>query len=257
MKSRKKTQRKWESTYHQIPEEYNSLSKKEKEFLSKFKNIAGEYLEDWEFIELFKKNNFDEEQISKELNKIILGDDFKWKEIKNGKAVTTRSTDQIRKKQRYYKTEKNYNNMYDKNEDDNNRNESYNKRKMKGSYHKNIKDFYHYVSKKPKRPFQKCIEVPSDYLPLKNNINNNNITDNKAIIKTDNNDINNNNKITSSKSANNINNKIINELQNKKTLPMNINNINKIEETKNDENDKIISEEEEQRKIILIKGHLI
>ena len=256
MKSRKKTQRKWESTYHQIPEEYNSLSKKEKEFLSKFKNIAGEYLEDWEFIELFKKNNFDEEQISKELNKIILGDDFKWKEIKNGKAVTTRSTDQIRKKQRYYKTEKNYNNIYDKNEDDNNRNESYNKRKMKGSYHKNIKDFYHYVSKKPKRPFQKCIEVPSDYLPLKNNINNNNITDNKAIIKTDNNDINNNNKITSSKSANNINNKIINELQNKKTLPISINNINKIEETKNDENDKIISEEEEQRKIILIKGEV-
>ena len=264
MKSRKKNQRKWESAYHQIPEEYTTLSKKEKEFLSKYKNIAGEYLEDWEFIELFKKNNFDEEQISKELNKIILGDDFKWKEIKNGKAVTTRSTDQIRKKQRYYKGEKNYNNIYDKTEDDNNRNESYNKRKKKGSYHKNINDFYHYVSKKPKRPFQKCIEVPSDYLPLKNNSNNNNnISDNKSIIKTDNNinnnDINTNNIITSSKSANNINNKIINELQNKKTLPMNINNINninKIEETKNDENDKIISEEEEQRKIILIKGEV-
>ena len=34
-----------------------------------------------------------------------------------------------------------------------------------------MNDFYHYVSKKPKRPFQKCIEVPSDYLPLKNNNN--------------------------------------------------------------------------------------
>ena len=261
MKSRKKTQRKWESTYHRIPEEYNSLSKKEKEFLSKYKNIAGDYLEDWECIELFKKNNFDEEQISKELNKIVLGDEFKWKEIKNGKAVTTRSTDQIRKKQRYYKSEKNYNNTYEKNEDDSNSNKSYNKRKKKGSYHKNINDFYHYVSKKPKRPFQKCIEVPSDYLPLKNNINsNNNISENKNIINTDNNinnnnDINNNNnniKITPSKSANNINNKI-NELQNKKALSI---NMNKIEETKNDENEKITSEEEEQRKIILIKGEV-
>ena len=276
MKSKKKNQRKWESNHYQQSEDYVP-TKKEKEFLSKYRSIAGEYLEDWEFIELFKKNNFDEEQISKELNKIILGDDFKWKEIKNGKPVTTRSTDQVRKKQRYYKTEKNYNNAYDKNDED--RNESNNKRKIKGSYHKNLNDFYHYVNKRPKRPFQKCIEVPSDYLPMKNNNNNNynNVQDNKNVINTDNNDNNNhnnnldnnfssNNKIIPSKSANNIikidknTNKIINEIQqsndNKKAIikPLPV-NMNKIEETKNEENEKITSEEE-QRRIILIKGEV-
>ena len=270
MKSKKKSQRKWESLHYQSPGKY-SYSKKEKEYLSKYRKIAGEYLEDWELIELFKKNNFDDDLISKELNKIILGDDYKWKEIKNGKPVTTRSTDQVRKRQKYYKADKAYM-KYEKTEGDN---ESNNKRKIKGSFHKNLNDFYHYVSKKPKRPFQKCIEVPSDYLPLKNN---NNIQENQNIINTDDNinnndDINNNNnKIIPSKSANNIikidneKNKI-NELGNnininndnkkaiKKALPINMNMNNKMEETKNNESDKIISDEE-QRKIILIKGEV-
>ena len=270
MKSKKKSQRKWESLHYQSPEKY-SYSKKEKEYLSKYRKIAGEYLEDWELIELFKKNNFDDDLITKELNKIILGDDYKWKEIKNGKPVTTRSTDQVRKRQKYYKADKAYM-KYEKTEGDN---ESNNKRKIKGSFHKNLNDFYHYVSKKPKRPFQKCIEVPSDYLPLKNN---NNIQENQNIINTDDNinnndDINNNNnKIIPSKSANNIikidneKNKI-NELGNnininndnkkaiKKALPINMNMNNKMEETKNNESDKIISDEE-QRKIILIKGEV-
>ena len=270
MKSKKKSQRKWESLHYQSPEKY-SYSKKDKEYLSKYRKIAGEYLEDWELMELFKKNNFDDDLISKELNKIILGDDYKWKEIKNGKPVTTRSTDQVRKRQKYYKADKAYM-KYEKTEGDN---ESNNKRKIKGSFHKNLNDFYHYVSKKPKRPFQKCIEVPSDYLPLKNN---NNIQENQNIINTDDNinnndDINNNNnKIIPSKSANNIikidneKNKI-NELGNnininndnkkaiKKALPINMNMNNKMEETKNNESDKIISDEE-QRKIILIKGEV-
>ena len=270
MKSKKKSQRKWESLHYQSPEKY-SYSKKEKEYLSKYRKIAGEYLEDWELIELFKKNNFDDDLITKELNKIILGDDYKWKEIKNGKPVTTRSTDQVRKRQKYYKADKAYM-KYEKTEGDN---ESNNKRKIKGSFHKNLNDFYHYVSKKPKRPFQKCIEVPSDYLPLKNN---NNIQENQNIINTDDNinnndDINNNNnKIIPSKSANNIikidneKNKI-NELGNnininndnkkaiKNALPINMNMNNKMEETKNNESDKIISDEE-QRKIILIKGEV-
>ena len=270
MKSKKKSQRKWESLHYQSPEKY-SYSKKEKEYLSKYRKIAGEYLEDWELIELFKKNNFDDDLITKELNKIILGDDYKWKEIKNGKPVTTRSTDQVRKRQKYYKADKAYM-KYEKTEGDN---ESNNKRKIKGSFHKNLNDFYHYVSKKPKRPFQKCIEVPSDYLPLENN---NNIQENQNIINTDDNinnndDINNNNnKIIPSKSANNIikidneKNKI-NELGNnininndnkkaiKKALPINMNTNNKMEETKNNESDKIISDEE-QRKIILIKGEV-
>ena len=270
MKSKKKSQRKWESLHYQSPEKY-SYSKKEKEYLSKYRKIAGEYLEDWELMELFKKNNFDDDLITKELNKIILGDDYKWKEIKNGKPVTTRSTDQVRKRQKYYKADKAYM-KYEKTEGDN---ESNNKRKIKGSFHKNLNDFYHYVSKKPKRPFQKCIEVPSDYLPLKNN---NNIQENQNIINTvdninNNDDINNNNnKIIPSKSANNIikidneKNKI-NELGNnininndnkkaiKKSLPINMNMNNKMEETKNNESDKIISDEE-QRKIILIKGEV-
>ena len=270
MKSKKKSQRKWESLHYQSPEKY-SYSKKEKEYLSKYRKIAAEYLEDWELIELFKKNNFDDDLITKELNKIILGDDYKWKEVKNGKPVTTRSTDQVRKRQKYYKADKAYM-KYEKTEGDN---ESNNKRKIKGSFHKNLNDFYHYVSKKPKRPFQKCIEVPSDYLPLKNN---NNIQENQNIINTDDNinnndDINNNNnKIIPSKSANNIikidneKNKI-NELGNnintnidnkkaiKKALPINMNTNNKMEETKNNESDKIISDEE-QRKIILIKGEV-
>ena len=240
MKSKKKNQRKWESNHYQNQEEYN-LSKEDKEYLSKYRKIAGEYLEDKELIELFKKNNYDEEEISKELNKIILGDDYKWKEVKNGKPVTTRSTDQISRKHRYYKAEKSYP-IYEKTE--NNRNESYNKKKIKGSYHKNINEFYHYVSKKPKRPFQKCIEVPSDYLPMKNNINNKEINN---IIITENN--NNNNKITPSKSASNLM-KLENNI--KKSFSI---NINKIEETKNDENEKITSEEE-QRRIILIKGEV-
>ena len=243
MKSKKKNQRKWESNHYQNQEEYN-LSKKDKEYLSKYRKIAGEYLEDKELIELFKKNNYDEEEISKELNKIILGDEYKWKEIKNGKPVTTRSTDQISRKHRYYKAEKSYP-IYEKTE--NNRNESYNKKKIKGSYHKNINEFYHYVSKKPKRPFQKCIEVPSDYLPMKNNINNINNKEINNIIITENN--NNNNKITPSKSASNLM-KLENNI--KKSFSI---NINKIEETKNDENEKITSEEE-QRRIILIKGEV-
>ena len=158
---KKKIQRKWENS-----EEYNK-SKKEKEYLNKYKNIAGEYLEDWEFIELFKKNNYDDEQISKELNKIILGDEFKWKEIKNGKPVTTRSTDQIRKKKNYYRPEKSYP-SYDKTKTKEESNDSKNKRKQKGSFHK------YYVTKRPKRPFQKCIEVPSDYQPPNNDKNNKN-----------------------------------------------------------------------------------
>jgi hypothetical protein len=282
MKSRRKNQRKYDSTNnnYQSNENYtvynNNITKKEKELLNKYKSIAGEYLEDKEFIEMFKKNNYDEEQISKELNKYILGDDYKWKEIKNGKPVATRSTDQIRKKQRFYKNDNNYN-VYEKTEENYNNDSSKNKRKMKGSYHKNINDFYHYVSKKPKRPFQKCYEVPPDYLPMKNkntniNINNNFLLENKnEFIKTDNNNnINddnfNNNKITPSKSANNLinvennnniiinnNNKIINE-ENKKAIkkPLQINmnlNMNKIEETKNEDNEKI-NEEEQRRKII-------
>ena len=277
MWSKKKNQRKRDTLYQQS-EEYLS-SKKEKEYLLRYRQIAGEYLDDKELIDILKRNNFDDDLISKELNKIVLGDDFKWKEIKNGKPVTTRSTDQVRKKQRYYKQEKSYP-VYEKTEEDNNN--DYNKRKMKGSYHKNSHDFYHYNSKRPKRPFQKCIEVPSDYLPMNNKINNYNKSRDNNIVNTDDNNIgininsNNNNKIIPSKSVNNmINNDSKNKINNiiddnkindkfienknnniKKSLPinmninMNLNNINKREETKNDE--KIISDEE-QRKIILIK----
>ena len=65
---KKKNQRKWDNS-----EEYIN-SRKEREFLIKYKSVAGEYLVDSELIDLFKKNNYDEEQIEKELNIIKLGD---------------------------------------------------------------------------------------------------------------------------------------------------------------------------------------
>jgi hypothetical protein len=223
--SRKRNLRKWDNS-----EEYIN-SRKEKEFLIKYKNIAGEYLVDSELIDLFKRNNYDEELISKELNRIKLGDEFKWKEIKNGKPVTTRSTDQIRKKKNYYRPEKSYPSYdkYEKSEEETN--ESNNKRKNKGSYHK------YYISKKPKRPFQKCIEVPSDYHPPNNEQE-----------KQNNNNINNDNKIIENSEGENI---IVKNNENfekniKKTYVM-----NKSEEKKNEE--KNLSEEE-QKKIILLKG---
>ena len=48
-----------------------------------------------------------------------------------------------------------------------------NKNEHKNYRNYNSNDFYHYVSKQPKRPFQECIEVPSDYNPnlIKGNIN--------------------------------------------------------------------------------------
>ena len=241
---KKKNKGKWDS--HNINGEKYIYSKKEKEFLSKYKSIAGEYLDDYEFIELFKKNNFDDEQISKELNKIKLGDDFKWKEIKNGKAVTTRSTDQIRKK-KYYRPEKSYQ-SYDKKEDEINEQSNNNKRKGKGSSNKSHNDYYYYGSKKPKRPFTKCIEVPSDYRPPNSNQDNKNINsdnDNNAIIS---NNINTNNNITSENS----------EKENKKPIVNDnfddYNKINKINiKTNIDDN---IKSDEEQRKIMMIKGQV-
>ena len=223
---KKKNQRKWDNS-----EEYIN-SRKEREFLIKYKSVAGEYLVDSELIDLFKKNNYDEEQIEKELNRIKLGDEFKWKEIKNGKAVSTRSTDKIRKKKNYYRPEKSYPSYdkYDKSEEE--RNESNNRKKNKGSYHK------YYINKKPKRPFQKCIEVPSDYHPPKKEQESQNNTNN----------INNDNKIIESSEGENI---IIKKNENiEKNIKKNY-VMNKREEIKNQE--KNLSEEE-QKKIILIKG---
>ena len=247
---KKKNQRKWE--YSASTEEY-VFSKKEKEYLVKYKKIAGEYLEDWELSEITKKYNFDDEQISKELNKILLGDEFKWKEIKNGKPVTTRSTDQIRKKKYYYKPEKSCP-SYDKTED-----ETYEqniKRRAKGSHHKSNNDYFHYVSKKPKRPFQKCIEIPSDYQPP-NNKNNQNNQDNKNIINNNNDNNNsNNNKAIINNTNEKENMKPKNNENIDETNRINIKNnlaINKKEIEKNKEN--IISDEE-QKKIILLKGQV-
>jgi hypothetical protein len=248
---KKKNQRKWENS-----EEYLK-SKKEKEYLNKYKNIAGEYLEDWEFIELFQKFNYEDEQISKELNKIKLGDEFKWKEIKNGKPVTTRSTDQIRKKKNYYRPEKSYQ-SYEKSEEE--INEPNNKRKGKGSYHK------YYVNKKPKRPFQKCYEVPSDYhAPNKtqddaqdSNQNNNQNNDNNNGDNNNNNSSNNvNNNISENSEKENLkpkNNDNLDE-NNKKNIKKNL-GINKKEEEKKNNEDKNETEEEEQKKIILLKGNV-
>ena len=238
---KKKNQRKWENS-----EEYLN-AKKEKEYLNKYKTKAGEYLEDWEFIEIFKKYNYDDEQIKKELNKIILGDEFKWKEIKNGKPVTTRSTDQIRKKKNYYHPEKSYP-SYDRTEEEANEPNNNNNRNFKGSYHK------YYPIKKPKRPFQKCYEVPSDYKFPTNSQNKNNNNDNNNT----NNNINDNN--------NNKNNINENENEKENLKPKNNENfdennkknikktyiIKKNEEKKNEEK----STSDEEKKNLLLKGRV-
>ena len=52
---KKKNKGRWE--LHNIKTEEFTNSKKEKEFLSKYKKIAEEYLEVWELKELFKKYN--------------------------------------------------------------------------------------------------------------------------------------------------------------------------------------------------------
>ena len=234
---KKKSRGKWDS--HNTNQEKYANTKKEKEFLMKYKNIAGEYLEDWELIELFKKSNFDDEQISKELNKIKLGDEFKWKEIKNGKAVTTRSTDQIRKK-KYYRPEK----LYDKTEDEiNEQSNTNNKRKGKGSYHKSNNDYYYYASKKPKRPFQKCIEVPSDYRPQNSNQDNKIINSNNYNNVISSNNVNITNNINSENSEKENQNPFTNDKfddSNKMNIKHNI----------DDKSD------EEQKKILIIKGQV-
>ena len=239
---KKKNQRKWENS-----EEYNN-SKKEKEYLSKYKNIARDYLEDWEFIDIFKKNNYDDELISKELNKIILGDEFKWKEIKNGKPVTTRSTDQIRKKKNYYRPEKSYP-SYDKSEEESNNEQSNNnKRKGKGSYNK------YYINKRPKRPFTKCIEVPSDYHPQNNNQENKNIvSDSDNVINEDKKNNNQDNINNENSEKENLNPKDNNEnFEEKNKINIKKNYLtNKKEEKKNEEN---ILPDEEQNRLKLIKG---
>ena len=64
------------------------------------------------------------------------------------------------------------------------------KKNQKGIY-KNSKDFFHYITKEPKRPFQKCIEIPSEYQPI--NINKNKIQSKKE--KDENNENNKNDEI--------------------------------------------------------------
>ena len=159
--------------------------KKETEYLLKYRKIAQSYLDDNELIDLFKQHNYDDEQILKEINdKIKLGEEYQWKEIIKGKAITAKSSDQAKHKKRYYREDKSYSPEESKEQITN---------KNQRGVHKNSKDFYHYIAKKPKRPFQKCIEVPSEYQPEnnsenviqpkkekeENNKNNENIKDNK------------------------------------------------------------------------------
>ena len=63
-------------------------------------------------------------------------------------------------KKRLYNNDKNYKDNHSKNRHKHN---SINRDSI----------FYHYSSKMPKRPFQKCIEVPSDYIPRKKKENKN------------------------------------------------------------------------------------
>ena len=210
--------------------------KKETEYLVKYRKIAQSFFDDNELIDLFKKHNYEDEQILKEINnKIRLGEDYQWKEIIKGKAITAKSSDQAKHKKKYYREEKSYSPEESKEQIIYNKNQK--------GIHKNSKDFYHYIAKKPKRPFQKCIEVPSEYQPTninedetkskkeknENNKNNENKEDNK-----------NNENIENSKNIenneNNEDNKIKENNEDNKINENNENNNEKIESNENDNN---------------------
>ena len=158
--------------------EKNHFSKRDYSLIYKYSKFAKNALDENEIYDVIKKNNYNEEKIIKDIKeraKIIeeKGDDYGWKEVKKGKIIKEeiRYNNKSKNKNKIY-GKKNYNKNYIKEENlekKNNKNEHRNYRNY------NSNDFYHYVSKQPKRPFQECIEVPSDYNPnliKKNNIEN-------------------------------------------------------------------------------------
>ena len=157
--------------------EKNHISKKDSSLIYKYSKYAKNALDENEIYNIIINNNYIEEKIINEIKekaRIIeeKGDDYGWKEVKKGKLEEVRYNN--RNKSKGYKGKKNYNrnnynnsNLKEVNDKKNNKNEHKNYRNY------NSNDFYHYVSKQPKRPFQECIEVPSDYNPnlIKGNIN--------------------------------------------------------------------------------------
>ena len=204
--------------------------KKETEYLVKYRKIAQSFFDDNELIDLFKKHNYEDEQILKEINnKIRLGEDYQWKEIIKGKAITAKSSDQAKHKKKYYREEKSYSPEESKEQIIYNKNQK--------GIHKNSKDFYHYIAKKPKRPFQKCIEVPSEYQPT--NINEDETKSKKE--KTENNK-NNENKEDNKNNENIENSQNIENNENNEDNKIKENNENNNEKIENNENDNNIND---------------
>ena len=158
------------SYYNDYNWEKNHKSKKDSSLIYKYSKYAKNALDENEIYNIIINNNYIEEKIINEIKqkaKIIeeKGDDYGWKEVKKGKLEEVRFNN--RNKSKGYKGKKNYNN---RNNYNNSNLKEVNDKKNNKNEHKNYRnynsnDFYHYVSKQPKRPFQECIEVPSDYNP--------------------------------------------------------------------------------------------
>ena len=106
----------------------NEISKNEQYYyLTKYHKIFGNSFKDVELIDIFTKNNYNDKQIMEDLNNLL-------------------SIGNVKKYDNY----NNYNSNYNSYE----RNPKKSKSKSRGK-----------KNKYEKRPFQKCIEIPSDYAP--------------------------------------------------------------------------------------------
>ena len=116
-------------------------------YLNKYKKISNSSIEDNELINIITKNNFDDSKILTEIkSKINIP--------KPHRMISSTSSDNICKNSPRDYQKKNYEIKNDRNKNSGRKNSK-----------KNENDFYHYSSRAPKRPFQKCIEVSSDYVP--------------------------------------------------------------------------------------------
>ena len=231
------------SYYNDYNWEKNHKSKKDSSLIYKYSKYAKNALDENEIYNIIINNNYIEEKIINEIKqkaKIIeeKGDDYGWKEVKKGKLEEVRFNN--RNKSKGYKGKKNYNN---RNNYNNSNLKEVNDKKNNKNEHKNYRnynsnDFYHYVSKQPKRPFDynpNLIKGNSIITPGENN-------EEKKIDTPDKNNIKDIQKVTpipESKNINEENKEIKNNNEEKKKIE-NLNeekkeNSNNNEEKKEDE----------------------
>ena len=155
----------------------NNFKSIDNEYHIRNRGISGLIIEDNEIISPINRFN-DSHKILTEINPKLNKDKENFtKEINADRCITSYSNNGniFKNSPRNYKRKLYYNEKYYKNNLSKNRN----------NHNPNNRDsiFYHYTSKMPKRPFQKCIEVPSEYIPkFKIEENNNDNNDNKETI---------------------------------------------------------------------------